>query len=221
MKFKVNFSRQFWVCMVICCGLGASDSKLSNKVLTRRFLLDRTAPNYISPGYYVNAVDRTTFSVSHPIYLEGFDVSRIFLYDPTEEIFVDHAAVPFRLVEIYRTNFKDKATILAGQVLLNSTYDAKVKFSTDLILDKAFVYEIRLEMPKDLNFMYNEYLKIKEYQIKRPFGRSMEINLYQYNSDVRPPNSIDSRRKVSQGMVKRLYFKYPIFWSEQPPWSGC
>lgn len=196
--------------LVSCAELGAVDPN-NTIVFTHRFLLDRSAPNYISPGYYLLPIDRTTFSVSRPIYLEQFDVSKIYLYDPVQEVHINRVPIQFKLVEIYRTNFKDKATILAGTMILNSTMDAKIKFSSNLILDPYFLYEIRLEMPKNMTLMYNEFLKIQEYTIKRPFGRSIEINLYQYNSDVRPPNVIDSRRKVSQGMVKRLYFRFRIF----------
>lgn len=198
-----------WTILLVCCCFGAvlSDKKALWK---RRYVLDRSAPNYISPGYYILPIDRTTFSVSHPVYLDQFDVSRIFLYDPTEEVYVNRVPVQFKFVEIYRSNFHDKATLLAGRMLLNSTYDSSFKFSSDLKLDPSFLYEIRLEMPSNMNLMYNEYLKVREFTIKRPFGRSVEINLYQYNSDVKPPNVTDTRRKVSQGMVKRLHFKYPI-----------
>lgn len=207
---KIQVWYHFSVILVIFCGVNTANST-SKGLLTRHYTLDRTAPNYISPGYYTLPVDRTTFSLSHPVFLEQFDVSRIFMFDPTEEIYIHYVSIQFKLVEIYRNNFEDKATILAGQILMNSTYDAKVKLSTDLKLDPAFLYEIRLEMPNKLNLMYNEYLKVKAFEIKRPFGRSIEINMYQYNSDVKPPHAIGSRRKVSQGMVKRLYFKYSLF----------
>lgn len=179
----------------------------------RTWDLDRSVSQFASPGYYVQPVDKTGFSVSQPLWLEQFDVSKIYVYDPIKEIISDNVTVKFKIIEIFKEDSHEKI-IFKGQTVLNSTYEANVNTKhsdTGIQLKPGYTYEIQLEIPQEKQLMYNEFLEIKEFNKRRFLHNFIYIRFYQVNPDSKPPTEGDTNRKLSHGLVKRLYLKYTMF----------
>lgn len=177
----------------------------------RTWILDRTALKDPLPGYYVLPVDRTAFTVDYPLWLEHFHVSKIYLYDPDKEIISTDVNVNYKIVEIYTSYEK---TIFEGEAVLNSTVEARVnttRLNKGVLLKPGYNYEIRLEIPEDKQLMYNEFLEIDEFKIRRIWDKYIHVRFYQVNPPTKPPNEGDNRRKLSRGMIKRFHFKYLWF----------
>lgn len=175
--------------------------------------LDRSVSQFASPGYYVLPTDKTGFSVSHPLWLEQFDVSKIYVYDPIKEIISDNVTVKFEIVEILKED-SHETIIFKGQTVLNSTYEAKVNTkhsNTGIQLKPGYTYEIQLEIPQGKQLMYNEFLEIKEFSKRRFLHNFIYLRFYQVNPDSKPPTEGDTNRKLSHGLVKRLHLKYSMF----------
>lgn len=180
----------------------------------RSVAIDRSAPNHESAGYFLLPVDKTAFTVDRPVWVREFDIAKIFLYDPIDEKPVHNVPVRIRFVKIANNssgNDNPAEVVFVSRAVLNSTHETRVKVLAKVPLHPGFTYEFRIKMPEKLHFMYNEFLDIRDYHIKRFFGKTITVSFYLHNPIVNPPNSTDHRRKVSHGMVKRVHFIYPWF----------
>lgn len=172
--------------------------------------LDRSVSQCISPGYFVLSVDKTAFSVNHPLWLEQFDVSKIFNYDPVKEIISENVTVKYEIVEILK-EVAHEEIIFKGEIILNSTYEAEAKtqFSgMGISLKPGYTYEIQVEIPEGKQLMYFEDLEIKEFDKRRFLQKSIHVKFHQANLDSKPPTEGYKTRKLSQGIVKQLHLKY-------------
>lgn len=180
----------------------------------RTIIMDRTLTNHNSPGFFILGVDRTTFSVDRPVWLQQFDVVKVFGYDPVKEIPVHRVPVKIKIRKLPDGDVKDKhsiETVFTGHSVLNSTHEATVNVFSKVLLKPGFVYEIRMKMPENGHFMYNDYLDIHDHKITRFFSKSIIVHFHQHNPTVRPHSIKDSTRKVSHGLVNRLHLKYSWF----------
>lgn len=177
-------------------------------------IVDRTIKEHISTGFYILGVDRTTFSVDRPVWLQQFDIVKVFGYDPVKEIPVHRVPVKLKIRKLPDGDFTDKnliETVFTGHTVLNSTHEATVNVFSKVLLKPGFVYEIRMKMPDRVHYMYTDYLDIHEHKITRFFGKSIIVHFHQRNPTARPVSIKDSNRKVSHGLVKRLHVKYSWF----------
>lgn len=172
--------------------------------LKRTAVLDRTV-NIKSPGYYVQPIDITAFSVSQSIWLKQFDMPKIFLYDPDIEKPIDCVRVNFKIFEQPKSNSSEVKLIFFGNTMMSSKAETIVKLNIQL--RSRYEYQIHVEMPKDLQLMYLNFLEIRQFQIKRFFRRSIFVDFYQRNKSIRPPAIKDDRRRNTQGIVKRIHLK--------------
>lgn len=179
----------------------------------RTIVIDRTAADGInSAGYYILPIDRTAFTVDRPVWLQQFDIAKVFAYDPNHKIAVHRVPVTVRIRKM--TDLKDKSTyetVFLAHTTLNSTHEAKVNVFSAVMLKPNFVYEIRVKMPEKVHFMHNDQLETRGYEISRFFSKTIHLIFHQHNSNHKPGHIRDSRRQVSQGMVKRLHVKYSWF----------
>ena len=199
-----------FVAVVLMCGEAKIDFPWNRH---RTWILDRTALRDPLPGYYVLPVDRTAFTVDYPLWLEHFHVSKIYLYDPDKEIISDDVYVNYKIVEILKEDSYERI-IFEGVAVLNSTVEARVnttRLNTGVPLKPGYTYEIQLEIPEGKQLMYNEFLDIKEFSIRRIWNKYIHVHFYQVNPPTKPPNEDDNRRKLSHGMIKRLHLKYLWF----------
>lgn len=177
-------------------------------------IVDRTIKEHMSTGFYILGVDRTTFSVDRPVWLQQFDIVKVFGYDPVKEIPVHRVPVKLKIRKLPEGDFTDKnsiETVFTGHAVLNSTHEATVNVFSKVLLKPGFVYEIRMKMPERVHYMYTDYLDIHEHKITRFFGKSIIVHFHQHNPTARPLSIKDSNRKVSHGLVKRLHVKYSWF----------
>lgn len=181
----------------------------------RPWILDRSRHgNYESPGYFSLPVDRTAFAINDRVWLERFDIPKIYLYDPKNAIPVEDVPTHVKLVEIFKPNSYEKV-LFKEKVSLNSTDEAKIDLkhtSGEILLRPGYMYEIRLEFPKDTNIMYDEFLDIKEFSMRKIFNTYIYVDFFQNNPVSKPPNAKDENRKLTHGMVKRLHLRYKRFW---------
>lgn len=178
-------------------------------------IVDRSVPNQESSGYFILPIDKTAFTVDKIVWLYEFDIAKVFLYDPIKEIPVENVPVRVKFVKIANHSLTNETTkaevVFVGRAILNSAHETTVKVLAKVPLHPGFVYEIRLKMPDKIHFMYKEYFDIKDYKINRFFGKSITVGFLQHNPIHRPPNPADNRRKVSNGLVKKLHLKYSWF----------
>lgn len=166
-------------------------------------------------GYFILGVDRTTFSVDRPLWLQQFDIVKVFANDPVNR-HVHRIPVKIKIRKIPEGDLKEAdviETVFTGHALLNSTHDTTVNVFSKVLLKPGFLYEIRLKMPERTHLMYKEYLDIREHKITRFFSKSILVNFYQHNPTIRSQSSNrdDVKQTVSHGMVKRLHLKYSWF----------
>lgn len=208
----------------VCSGILLANNGIVETALNERFswnpnrtvIVDRTAvsgPPHQSPGYFILGVDRTTFSVDRPLWLQQFDIVKIFADDPTTQRHVHRIPVKIKIRKIPEGDVKDGdaiETVFTGHAHLNSTHETVINVFSKVLLKPQFLYEIRLKMPERAHFIYNDYLDIREHKISRFFSKSILVNFYQHNPTVHHSRD-DVKRTVSHGMVKRLHFKYSWF----------
>lgn len=180
----------------------------------RPWILDRSRHgNYVSPGYFTLPVDRTAFAVNDRVWLERFDIPKIYLCDPNDAIPVEDVKTHVKLVEIFKPNAYENV-LFEEKVSLNSTDEAKIDIkntSGEVVLRPGYVYEIRLEFPKDMNIMYDEFLHIKEFSMRKVFNTYIYVDFFQNNPVSKPPKEEDKTRKLTHGIVKKLHLKYKKF----------
>lgn len=174
----------------------------------RTVILDRHVRGFKSPGYYIQPVDITAFSVTQAIWLKQFDISKIFVYDddPAKEEPIDHVRVNFKIIQRLKGNPEVQREIFTGNTVLSSNEEASVQLN--ILLKADFFYEIRIEMPENLQLMYRDFLEVREFVIKRwGINRTIFVTFHQRNKSIKPPAIQDERLKNSQGIVSRLYLK--------------
>lgn len=170
-------------------------------------VIDRSLPDDGTPNYYhILPVDRTTFSVSRKVWLHRIDIAKIFGLISNEKVPIDNVSVKVKITEKYLNDMKDKAVVFVGNVVLNSTSEARIKFSPEIVLTPEHMYEIRFLMPAQ-NFIYDEQLSVKGQQIKRKLWSAIRTSFYRTNIADKP----SGEEKISYGMVKRIYIKYKRF----------
>lgn len=168
-------------------------------------------------GYFILGVDRTTFSVDRPLWLQQFDIVKVFGNDQTNvERHVHRVPIKIKIRKIPEGDLKEAdviETVYTGHAMLNSTHETTVNVFSKVLLKPGFLYEVRLKMPERTPLMYKDTLDIREHKITRFFSKSILVNFYQHNPTVqRTQNSnVDVKQTVSHGMVKRLHLKYSWF----------
>lgn len=168
-------------------------------------------------GYFILGVDRTTFSVDRPLWLQQFDIVKVFGNDQTNvERHVHRVPIKIKIRKIPEGDLKEAdviETVFTGHAMLNSTHETTVHVFSKVLLKPGFLYEVRLKMPERTPLMYKDNLDIREHKITRFFSKSILVNFFQHNPTVqRPHNSnVDVKQTVSHGMVKRLHLKYSWF----------
>lgn len=175
-------------------------------IFRRTAILDRHVRNFKTPGYYIQPVDITTFAVTRTIWLEQFDISKVFVYDPVKEKPIDHVRVNFKIIQRLKVNHDAQRVIFTGNTVLSSNAEAAV--STNLLLKADFDYEIHIEMPENLQLMYRDFLEVREFKIRQwGIGRTVFVTFFQRNKSIKPPAIKDDRLKNSQGIVSCLRLK--------------
>lgn len=175
-------------------------------IFRRRVILDRHVYDFKTPGYYIQPVDITTFSVTQAIWLERFDISKIFVYDPIKEKPIDYVRVNFKIIQMLKTNHDARKEIFTGNTILSSNAESSV--ALHILLRADFDYEIHIEMPENLQLMYRDFLEVREFKIRRwGIGRTVFVKFFQRNKSIKPPAIKDDRLKNSQGIVARLHVK--------------
>lgn len=173
-------------------------------------VIERTESSQRTPGFYLHPIDRTTFQVNRQVWLQKFDIAPIFAYHPTVGGSINKVPVHVRIIQLSQTNHEKSEYIFIGKTLLNSTHDVRVNV-TEILLNPDSIYEIQLEMPENMRLMYHDVLGIQEYKLSRVIGRTVKVEFFQHNLAIRPPFVCGSKRKLSQGMVKRIHLKYSRF----------
>lgn len=177
-------------------------------IFRRTVVLDRHVHDFKSPGYYIQPIDITTFSVTRAIWLKQFDISKVFVYDPAKENYksIDYVRVNFKIIQMLKTNSAARREIFTGNTVLCSKDESSVELN--LLLKADFDYEIHIEMPENLQLMYRDFLEVREFQIRRwGIGRSIYVTFFQRNKSIRPPTINDDTLRNSQGIVSRLHLK--------------
>lgn len=184
--------------VVICGGFGEAK---------RTTILDRFIGNF---GYYILPVDRTAFTVDRPVWLMQIDIPKVFGYHPTSKKNIDNVSAKITLIETNKDGEKteEKKKIFVGETLLNSKYEAEVKMPKEIQLNPGFEYEIQVETPEDTHLMINETFKKGTMTIHRFFGKSIHVKFSQRNPNVKPPFDEATKRKLSNGLVRRMHLKY-------------
>lgn len=199
--------------ILMCCGGGMAT--LPERFAwnpNRTMIIDRTSDDTDSAGYFILPLDRTAFTVDRPVWLQQFDITKVFAYDPMQEIAVHRVPVKVRIRKIADINDKSThETVFIGHTVLNSTHEAKVNVFSKVMLKPDFVYEIRVKMPEKTHLMYSEHLDTRGYEISRFFSKTIHLTFHQHNPNHKPAHIRDTRRHISQGMVKRLHVKYSWF----------
>lgn len=209
-KKKINMQLKL-VCLfaavtLFCVG-DAKGNLLWN--LFQTWKLDRTVPQYVSPGFYVSHIDRTAFNVSELVWLKEFDLPRVYAYDPVNDVPIDDVKVNVKIVEISTVESKQK-TVFSTETIVNSTEEATV-YVEELGLKPGHVYEIHVEIPQETHLLYSEFLEIKEYSLRRFLKNPIHVQFFQHNESSKPPTDEKTARQPSYGMVKRVYLKYKRF----------
>lgn len=177
------------------------------------WVIDRSVRNSASPGFFALSIDRTAFAVHDRVWVEQIDISKVYLYDPVNEVPVEDVPTQVKLVEMFKPNDYEKV-LFSEKISLNSTDEAKINLlhrTGEILLRPGYAYEIQLEFPKDKNLMYNDLHQIKEFSIRKIFNTYIHVDFFQNNPESKPPNEEDKSRKLSKGMVKRLHLKYKKF----------
>lgn len=180
----------------------------------RTAIVDRTVDCHRSPGFFTLGLDRTSFSVDRAVWLQQFDIVKVYGYDPNAEIPVRRIPIRIKIRKIPQDDSQEAdkiETVFTGHTVVNSTHEATVNVFSKVLLQPGFVYEIRLKMPDHEHFMYTDCLDIHEHKITRFFSKSILVQFQQGNPSVRPHSLGQTHRKVSRGMVKRLHLKYSWF----------
>lgn len=174
-------------------------------------VLDRTVADAQSPGYYLQPIDITAFSVSRSIWLKQFDMSRVFVYDPVREKQIDYVRVNFRIIQSVKSNPASNRTIFTGNTVLSSNERSSVNLNLHLKSD--FNYEIHVDMPNNLQLMYFNFLEIREFEVasRAILSRPTYVTFTQRNKSIRPPAIGNDNLKHSQGIVARLHLLRPWF----------
>lgn len=164
-----------------------------------------------SENVYALQIDRTAFSVDQPVWLEQFDISKVFGYELTKQRPIYHVSVMVKIFEIAEGISSLEATelLFMKRVDIGFNYETKIPLPSEFLLKPDFVYEIRVEMPKNITFTYNDELTIGKYKIVRPLSKPITVDFYQHNFDFQ--NVGDIERKLSHGMVKDIHLKYSQF----------
>lgn len=161
--------------------------------------------------FYTIQMDRTTFSVDEPVWLEQFVIPKVFTYELIKQAPVSHVSV---MVKIFETPkdvgfLQGRELIFMQRTEINRMHETKVIMPSGIRLKPEFVYEIRLEIPKNMIFIYNEELGTGKYLIDRPLAKPITINFNRHSLAQNLPNNLEL--KLSHGMLKRIQFKYSQF----------
>lgn len=171
--------------------------------------LNRIMPHYATPGFYVQQIDRTVFTVSKLFWLKEFIIPKVYAFDPVKEVPINDVMVNITIIETSQLNPEQK-TIFTGETIVNSTKEATIIVG-ELNLKPGFIYNIEVEIPNEIHLMYNELLEIKEFSLKRFLRKTINVKFFQRNSPSKPPTDGNTARQPSHGIVKQLILKYKWF----------
>lgn len=221
--------------LCVASGILLLNNGIAETALTERFswnpnrtvIVDRTVDvsdhhhhhHQQHSGHFILGVDRTTFSVDRPLWLQQFDIVKVFGNDqPNVERPVQRIPIKIKIRKIPEGDLKESDVIenvFTGQALLNSTHETTVHVFSKVLLKPGFLFEIRLKMPERTPLMYKDNLDIREHKITRFFSKSILVNFYQHNPTIQRSHNnnrnVDVKQTVSHGMVKRLHLKYSWF----------
>lgn len=160
-----------------------------------------------SPGFYILPVDRTAFSVTHPVWLHQFDISRIYEYDLTE-IALYSVPVTFKILQGSRFDMRFNQTLFEGKTVLTSEQETMVKIPNGIQLNRGGVYEIRLELPEDIYLFHKETLGVQRYEIRNYFDYNFHVKFYPFNAYFEKPQVSHDNHTRAYGIVTRLYLNF-------------
>lgn len=198
----------FSAVVLFCSGFTSTEASVIGDVFynpNHTVVLDRSVDTYASPGYYLLNKDRTAFTVNRYLWLQQFNLSKVYIYHAEKEEPIDVIPVKYQIVRIQN---RSEEVIHTGKTKISSNYVTSVKFN-EILLKPDYYYEIRVELPADVVLMYIDNLEIKEYYLRR-FYKPIRVKFYQHNADEKPDVE-HGKRLLSHGLVKQLYLKYKIF----------
>lgn len=174
-------------------------------------IIDRANKSEISQAYYMalNGVDRTTFAVNQSVWLERFDLTKIYEYNVTGN-YSPLNENKIAQMKVVKTNFSGGATtIYVVNATVNSYNEAEVHIYPEILLSRNYIYEIQVRIPHENGTMYHGSLDIKDYYTKTTINTTIAVKFFQRNPlDTLPPNNTDFYSKLSQGVVQRIHLKY-------------
>ena len=180
--------------LLLCSGLG--------EAADRSTVLDRFTGNF---GHYVLNVDKTSFTVDHPVTLTAFELPKVYGYHPKSKTNIEDVPADVRVFEISQSGKKNE--IFVGQTYLNSYAEPKVEMPSKVELKPGFEYLIEVETPIAVSLMTNEMYK-NSMVIRRFFEESVHIKFQQRNPTEKPSFDRNSKRNPSNGLVRRFHLKF-------------
>lgn len=180
--------------LLLCSGFG--------EAADRSTVLDRFTGNF---GHYILNVDKTSFTVDQPVTLTAFELPKVYGYHPKSKKNIEDVPADVRVFEISQSGEKNE--IFVGQTYLDSYVEPKVKMPSKVELKPGFEYLIEIETPAAVYLMTNEMYK-NSMIIRRFFGESVHIKFQQRNPTEKPSFDRETKRKLSNGLVRRLHLKY-------------
>lgn len=180
--------------VVLCCGTFTEAKRWS--------VLDRFRSNY---GYYVPSVDKTAFTVSEKISLRQIDLPKVFGYHHMKKLNLESVPATVTVIEVLHG---EQEILFSDETTLSSQHEAIVKVPWEIELEPNTQYEIHVETPQDQHIMINEHYELGVQKLRRFFKKSIEVNFHQGNALVPPPTEKETKRKLSQGLVRRMHFVY-------------
>lgn len=177
--------------LLLCGGLGEVDSKRTN-------VLERFSGNY---GYFITPVDKTSFTVDHPIWLKQFDLPKVFGYHAKSKKNINNVPATVKVIEMG----DEQRELFVGQIKLNSGKEANVKITKGVLLQPNVEYIIQVETPEDTHLMINETFAMRTLTIHRIMGKPIHVKFQQRNPTDKPSFDEKTKRKPSNGLVRRLH----------------
>lgn len=209
----IRFQR-LWILSVFLLFSSDGDASIINRSWwnpNRTAIIDRSLSDNGTSSYYrILPVDRTTFSLTRKVWLHQIDIAQIFTNSSNRKVLVESLPVKVKIIEKMIHDMRDKAIVFVGNVILNSTSEARIEFSPDITLTPSNMYEVRFFMPA-MNFIYDEHLSVQEFVIKRQLWSSIRTSFYRTNIVDKPPFHNQHIDRISGGIVKRIHIKYSRF----------
>lgn len=173
-------------------------------------IVNRSNPTELASEYYMPSIDRTTFTVNRKVWLQQIDIPAIFKYRKKEPKPFSFYFVNVTIFEKanFDSNENQTECIAMLDTKVSSSKESHINISPAILLKPDKVYEINVDFPtSDWKFMYKGTHEIGGYIIKKSFFQSIIVEFHQTNPQIGPPDRTDDKRKLSQGVIQRLYLK--------------